>query len=805
MLVQHKVSFTEDLRIPATDRIKRMREEIVNAKPILDSKRALLVTASYQETENEPASYRRAKALKKVLEEMDVIIWPDELIVGNHGTNGRRSAPVFPEWGIHWLKNELDEMLETRTQDPFIIPPHVKDDLKSTFTYWEGRTIYERYRKVLPEEVRRARESYMFTRDIFERGGYGHCTYDTPKVLRIGFHGIKEEVHEQLRQLSPTNPDDQLKRIFYEAVLITSDAAITFANRFAKEALAQAERETDAVRRAELEKIADVCSHVPEYPARDFWEAVQVAWFLQLIIQIESNGNSVSPGRLDQYLYPYYQESIAKEELDNDQVQELMDCYWLKLNEMIKVWDTEACYVHPGFPMTQTVTIGGQTPEGFDATNELSYIMLNSQEHILLQNPQFTVRVHKNSPYDYLLRVAEVVRLGSGMPAMFGDEMNIQAVIRHLGVPIERARDYRIVGCIELTPRGMYGRVNGGYFNGPRLVDLALNNGVDRLTGEQIGPQTGNAEDFEDFEQFLDAVKTQMEYFVEQMVTNNLMVDLIQREHSPHIFMSSLIEGCIEKGKDITWGGALYGFTPNQLVGFATAVDSMSAVKTVVFDDKSVTMHDLNQALDNNFAGEEGQSIRKKLLAAPKYGNDDDAADLMARQFSDLYFDAMESHTDIDGQRYCGALFTLGATVPFGWRTGATADGRYSKTPTSDSACPTNGADQNGPTAVLRSCSKIDQIRMPNSHVLNLKFNKSSLEGDGIHKFVKMIRTYLVDLKGQEVQVNVVSNETLRDAQKDPEKYKDLIVRVAGYSARFVELSSELQNDVIGRTENTLL
>jgi len=806
-MLKTQVSYHDDkFRLPITPRIKKMREEVVSSKPILCSERALLVTEAYKETENEPMIIRRAKAFEKVLKNMTIEIWDDELIVGNHGGNGRRSAPVFPEWGTYWLEKELDEILETRKQDRFIVPQKVKEDLKSIFPYWKGKTVYERYRAMLPEETKRIRDAYIFTRDLFERGGYGHAAYDTPKVLKMGFKGIKEEVQERLRKLEKTNAKDQEKRLFYEAVLITSDAAIHFAHRFSEKAKFLAKKETNEVRKRELEKIAEVCAWVPENPARDFWEAVQVAWFLQLLVQIESNGNSVSPGRLDQYLYPYFKKDLEEGRLTIEQAQELLDCFWLKLNEIIKVWDKEATRVHPGFPMTQDVTIGGQTPDGFDATNELSYLMLNAQEHIRLQNPQFTVRIHKNTPDDFLMRVAEVVRFGTGMPAMFGDEICIPAIIRTTGVPLDRARDYRIVGCAELTPRGLQGRANGAYFNVARVVDLALNDGVDRLTGEKIGLSTGDPTKFKTFNEVIDAVKKQMAYFIEHNVTNNLIVDMVQRELTPHVFLSSIIEGCIEKGRDITWGGSLYGVTPTQPVGMATAADSLTAVKKLVFDEKKLTMAELKEALDSNFEGVRGEEIRQMLLKAPKYGNDDDEADFMVKKFTDIFFDELEKHRDIDGRPYATLILTLGSTVPHGWRTGATADGRKAKTPVSDSMSPTNGADKNGPTAVLKSASKIDQIRTMQGNILNLKFNRSILEDErALRKFALMIRTYLVDLKGLEVQVNVIDSKTLRDAQKHPEKYKDLIIRVAGYSARFVELAKEMQDDIIARTEHEAL
>lgn len=794
----------ENFRLSVTERIKRMRQEVVAAEPILCSERALLVTKAYEETEGEPIVLRRAKALRKVLENMTVRIWDRELIVGNHGSNGRRSAPAFPEWATYWLEHELDESLETRPQDRFVVPEKVKEDLRSIFPYWEGKTVYDRYRAMVPEETRRAREAYMFTRDLFERGGYGHAAYDTPKVLEVGFKGIKEEIREKLGELQETRSEDQEKRLFYEAVLMTSDAIATFANRFAEEAKRLASQESDEERRKELDKIARVCAWVPENPARDFWEAAQVAWFLQLVVQLEANGNAVSPGRLDQYLYPYYKADVEKGDLTTAQAQEMLDCFWLKLNEIVKVWDREASHVHPGFPMTQNLTIGGQTPDGLDATNELSYMMLNSHEHIRLQNPQFTVRIWRNTPNDFLMRVAETVRLGTGMPAMFGDEICIPAIIRTTGIPLDRARDFRIVGCNELTPRGLQGRANGGYLNVARIVDFALNDGVDRLTGERIGPSSGDPSQFRDFDSVLDAVKSQLAHFVRLDVINNLAVDMAQRELTPHIFLSSIIEGCIENGRDITWGGSLYGVTPLQGVGMATAADALTAVKKLVFDERKLSLAKLKEALDANYEGARGEEIRRMVLGAPKYGNDDDKADFIARKLYDMFFDEVESHRDIDSRPYAPMILTLGVTVPHGWRTGATADGRMARSPVSDSMSPTNGADRKGPTAVLKSASKIDMVRMMQGGILNLKFSKTALEGEGaLRKFAQMVRTYLVDLRGIELQVNVVDAETLRDAQRYPENYADLIIRIAGYSARFVELAREMQDDIIARTEHS--
>lgn len=794
----------QDFNKPISSRIRRMREEIVSSKPILCSERALLVTELYKNTEDMPNITRRALALEKILDNMTQNIWDGELIVGSHGSNGRRSAPVFPEFAIEWLEEELDVMLETREQDTFIVPKKVKEDLKSIFPYWRNKTIYNKYRGMLPDETKKARDAYIFTRDLFERNGYGHTAYQVDKLLKVGLVGIKDEIQKKLVSLDITSNEGLKKKLFYEGLIICCDAVINYARRYAKKALELANKEKDPIRKKELEKISDVCAWVPENPARDIWDAIQVVAFMQIIIQTETNGDSVSPGRLDQYLYPYYKKDIEEGHYTIDQIQELLDCLWLKFNEIVKVQDSESIHIHPGFPMTPNLTVGGQTPEGRDATNELSYLMLNSQRHVRLTNPQFTVRFHKNTPNDFKLRVAEIIKLGTGMPAMFGDEGCMAAIQRAFPeMPIERVRDYNIVGCVELAPKGFQGRVNGGFLNVARVVDLALNNGVDRLTCNQLGPNTGEPEDLKDFNDVLKAVSTQMCYFVKHQVINAAVVDMIQREYTPHLFLSSLIEGCIESGKDMTWGGSLWGATPILHVGEATAANSLTAVKKVVFDEKIITMKELKQALDTDFSCARGEEIRKLLIESPKYGNDNDYADKVMKEMTNIFFDEIEKHRDIDGRPYTSMVLTLGGTVPHGWKTGATADGRNATVPVSDSMSPSNIGNSEGPTAVLLSASKIDQRRILEGNVLNLKFNRNAMgERESLKKLVDLVSIYFDELKGQEVQINVVDGKILRDAQKNPQKYSDLIIRIAGYSARFVELAKELQDDIIDREEH---
>lgn len=798
---------TYDFNKPVSERVSKLRDDVIHSKPILCSERALIITELYKKTEDQPKVTRRALALQAILDNMTQNIWEGELIVGSHGSNGRRSAPVFPEYAIEWLDEELDEMLETREQDTFIVPEKVKSDLKMIFPYWYNKTIYKKYRAMLPEETKNARDTYMFTRDLFERSGYGHTAYDIDKLLKVGLIGIKKEIEVNMKELDLSKNEDLDKKLFYEGVIISIDAVINYAKRYARKALDLAGNESNTKRKEELLKIADVCNWVPEHPARDIWDAVQMVAFMQIVIQTETNGDSVSPGRLDQYFYPYYVKDVKSGAYTIDQIQELLDCLWIKFNEIVKVQDSESIHIHPGFPMTPNLTIGGVTPEGDDATNELSYLMLNTQKHVRLTNPQFTARFHENTTDDFKMRVAEIIELGTGMPAIFGDSGCMEAIQNTFpDMPIERVRDYSIVGCIELAPRGFQGRVNGGFLNVARVVDLALNDGIDRLTNTQIGPNTGKPDELIDYDSLLEAVRTQMAYFVKQQVINAAIVDKIQRENTPHLFLSSLIEGCVESGQDMTWGGSLWGATPILHVGLATASNAITAVKKCVFEDASISMSELKSAMDADYSGEKGKQVQELLLSSPKYGNDDDYADHVIQMVTEIFFDEIEKHSDLDGRPYSSMILTLGATVPHGWKTGATADGRNSTMPVSDSMSPSNLGESAGPTAVLLSASKIDQKRVLQGNVLNLKLNKTAIrERESKEKMMDLVSTYFNTLKGQEVQFNVVDGKVLRDAQENPENYKDLIIRIAGYSARFIELAKELQDDIIAREEHVAI
>lgn len=790
--------------IPVTDRVRRLRKAVLDAKPILCSERALAVTRCYQETEGMHYIERRARAFYRILDEMTLQIYDDELIVGTLGINGRRSAPVFPEFSIEWMKDELEESLETREQDTFEVPQYVKDDINSIFDYWEGKSNWIKYRNLLPEDTKHIRDAYVFSRDLFERAGYGHTVYQLEKVLKVGLEGLREEVKSKYADLDYTDADSFDRKLFYDGLLICFDAVENYARRYSEKASAMAEVEKDEQRKAELLKIADVFSWVPAHPARDIWEALQVIETMQIVLQLETSGDSVSPGRMDQYLYPYYKHDIETGRYTNEQIQELMDCIWVKYNEIVKVQDYESIYVHPGFPLTQNVTAGGLTPDGRDATNELSYMMLTCQEHIRLQQPQFTFRYHEGTSDDVKMRAAEVIEYGTGMPALFGDNGCIASMKRSFpDMPEENMNNYAIVGCVELAPQGFQGRVNGGFVNLARIIDMAMNDGIDRMTGEQLGPKTGDPSEFKSFDDLFAAVKKQLAFFIHHQVVNAMVVDYVQRENTPHLFLSSMVDGCIESGRDMTRGGSRWGGTPILIGGIATAANSLAAVKEQVFETGKYTMKEINAALDANFEGDKNSVIYQDLLAAPKYGNDDDFADDVMVQMTEDVFGEIESHNDIDGRPYSTFTVTLGGTVPMGWKTGATADGRKAGMPISDSFSPANEGENGSPTSVFLSAGKVDQSHFRQGNILNLKFTKTALSSeDSKQKLMNMVSTYFNKLNGQEVQFNVVNGETLKEAQKKPEQYSDLIVRIAGYSARFVELSTDLQNDIIARAEH---
>jgi pyruvate formate-lyase/glycerol dehydratase family glycyl radical enzyme len=784
------------------ERGQRLRMRVISVDPHICIERARIVTRAYREMEREPVILKRAKTFDRILRSISVYILEDELIVG-HQASTQRSAPLFPEFAVEWVNQEI-ETFETRPQDRFITPHEViREFREEIYPYWRGNTLHDHLMAHITEDIRLQRfVATVFSVGLHEDGGLGHVALDYNKVLVNGLDGIKEEIEEKMAGLTLWKPDEYKKKLFYESTLMVCDAAILFARRYAAEARERASSEEDEKRKAELLSIADVCERVPQHPARTFHEALQSFWFVQLLPQIYDNGVSISPGRFDQYMHPYYARDIAEGRLTREQAQELLEACWVKFTEPIKVYRAVDAAFHAGYPMGQNLCVSGVSPEGLDATNDLSYRCLEAHSHMLLMQPNFSARMHANSPHEYLMAVAEAIKLGNGMPQITNDDVFITA-LTNIGVPIAEAREYVPVGCVENAPPNAWGRCNGGYTNLTKIVELALNDGVCRVTGKQVAPKTGDPRTFTSFDQVLDAYKKQMAHSIKTLATWDNIIDMIHAELMPTPFTSIVVGDCIERGLDVTAGGARHNWTGPLGVGIANAGDSLYTIRKLVFDDRTVTMSDLIDALDDDFEGNE--ALRQYLVnKVPKYGNDIREVDLFAKLATDVYFDELGNYETYRGGPFVASLLPVASYVAFGMTTGATPDGRHAKERLADGISPTAGVDLEGPTAVFKSVCTIDHRRCPNGVIFNQKINPGVLQSEeGMRKFADLIRSYCT-LGGGHIQFNIVSADVLKDAQKNPEKHRGLVVRVAGYSAFFNEIHRDVQNSIIARTEQML-
>lgn len=830
--------------IPKTDRIPKLVEHLYAKLPEIESARAVLITESYRQTENEPMIIRRAKAFQHILENIPIIIRDLELIVGST-TIAPRGCQTYPEFSYEWLEAEFDTV-ETRSADPFYISEQTKRELKEADAYWKGRTTSELATAYMEPETLTAMEHNMFTPGNYFYNGVGHVTVKYEEVLAIGFSGIREKAEAELASLSLADGDYQKKSRFLQAVIISCDAAVTYARRYAKLALEEAEKCTDGARKLELLQIAQNCANVPEKGATGFYEACQSFWFVQQLLQIESSGHSISPGRFDQYMYPYYKKDLDSGRLTREFAQELMDCIWVKLNDLNKCRDAASAEGFAGYSLFQNLIAGGQNGEGIDVTNDLSFMCIQASMHVFLPQPSFSIRVWNGSPHEFLVKAAELTRTGIGLPAYYNDEVIIPSLVSR-GLTLQDAREYNIIGCVEPQKAGKTeGWHDAAFFNMCRPLELVFTNGVDK--GVQVGPQTGNVEDMKTFEEFYHAYKMQMDYAIKLLVNADNAIDMAHAERCPLPFLSSMVDDCMKRGKTVQEGGAVYNFTGPQGFGVANMADSLYAVKKLVYDEKKVTMKELKTALMTNYGqglatediaavtanvanemkasgqtvGEaeiaailktvvatsespevkaNGERIRKLIDQVPKFGNDIPEVDAFARDVAYTYTRPLQNYRNPRGGIFQAGLYPVSANVPLGAQTGATPDGRLAHMPVADGVSPSAGKDVNGPTAAANSVSKLDHFIASNGTLFNQKFHPSALSGRaGLDNFVGLIRSYF-DQKGSHMQFNVVSRETLLDAQKHPEQYKHLVVRVAGYSALFTTLSKSLQDDIIRRTE----
>ena len=828
-------------------RIDKLVDDLYAKMPEIESARGILVTESYKATENLPIVKRRSAAFAHILENIPVVIRDGELIVGS-ATVAPRGCQVFPEYSYEWLEAEF-ETVATRAADPFYISEKTKAELREAYPYWKGKTTSDLAKSNMAPEAYDAFVKHgMFTPGNYFYNGIGHVNVNYEKVLKVGYRGIITEAKAALEKLDVSDPEYVQRTNFLTAVIESCEAVVLYARRYAALAKEKAKKEKCAIRKAELEKIAANCARVPEFPATDFHEACQSFWFIQLLLQVESSGHSISPGRFDQYMYPYYKKDIDAGKITVEQAQELIDCIWVKLNDINKVRDAVSADGFAGYGMFQNLIVGGQDIHGLDATNDLSYMCLEASMHVPLPQPSISIRVWNGSPESLLVKAAALTRLGTGLPAYYNDEVIIPSIMAR-GLTLEDARDYCIIGCVEPQKGGKTdGWHDAAFFNMCRPMELVFSNGRDK--GVQIGPETGDVALMKTFEEFYNAYKTQQSYFIKLLVNANNAIDTAHATRCPLPFQSCMVEDCIGRGKSLQEGGAIYNFTGPQGFGIANNTDGLLAVKQLVFEEQKVTLAELRDALAANFGygiqgsaaeritsevacglAEEGIEINEQIIrtiyeeittasgidsakkerykeikrlideTCPKYGNDIYEADMFARDVANSYTKEVEKYKNPRGGVFQAGLYPVSANVPLGGQTGATPDGRLAFTPIADGIGPASGRDKKGPTATANSVAKLEQGVASNGTLLNQKFHPSALSGmSGLTKFVALIRSYF-DQKGMHMQFNVVTRETLLDAQKNPEKYKTLVVRVAGYSALFTTLSRSLQDDIINRTE----
>jgi len=836
------VAFT-DYNAPQTERIVRLKQQLLATPPRIEPERGMLVTESYKETEGEPIITRRAKAFEHILKNIPITIREDELVVGS-ATLQSRSCQVFPEFSYSWLEDEFDTVA-TRKADPFTITEEAKTQLHEAYRYWKGKTSSELAESYMAPQARLGLKHNLFTTGNYFYNGIGHVCVQYDKVLAVGYEGIMAEAQETLNALHLGDADYAKRHHFLEAVIRCCRAAMDYAARYARLARDMAGKCASSVRRDELLQIAANCDRVPAKGARSFWEACQSFWFVQMLIQMESSGHSISPGRFDQYMFPYYEADLKTQSLKPEFAQELIDCIWIKLNDLNKVRDAASAEGFAGYSLFQNLIAGGQNAEGLDATNDLSFMCLQASLHVQLPAPSLSVRVWNGTPHDFLIKAAELTRTGVGLPAYYNDEVIIPALLS-CGLTLADARNYCIIGCVEpQCPGKTDGWHDAAFFNMCRPLELVFTNGMDE--GVQVGLETGDVAKMETFQELLDAYRKQMDYAIELMVNADNAIDVAHAERMPLPFVSCMVEDCIGRGKSMQEGGAHYNFTGPQGFGIANVADAFYAIRKLVFEEKKATLADFRDAMAHNFGHEDmdenkvaqlvvavvaslqqqGQTVDaqdianmvdavvsqsqkgggkyRKLLdeieALPKFGNDIPEVDAFAREMAYTYTKPVERFMNPRGGQYQAGLYPVSANVPLGAQTGATPDGRLAKTPVADGVSPAAGRDVHGPTAAANSVSKLDHYIASNGTLYNMKFHPSTLKGrSGLESFANLIRAYF-DQKGSHMQFNVVDRETLLDAQKHPEQYRSLVVRVAGYSALFTTLSRSLQDDIINRTE----
>jgi pyruvate formate-lyase/glycerol dehydratase family glycyl radical enzyme len=764
-----------------SNRIQKLKSELFENRREVSLERALLYTESYKQTEGESSIIRRAKATAHILNNVEISIRDEELIVGNR-TLKPRTGIISPEMDPYWINNELDT-IDNRPQDPFFISVEDKNIYREVlYPYWTGKSLKDFINKKLTPQVRVPVDLDIFKLNQTDKG-QGHIIPNFEKLLNSGLGQI---INETL-VLSKNHPENE----FYEASTIALKASQKHILRYATLAKLSAEGEPNKTRQAELLEIARIATKISVEKPETFYEASQLLWYLCVILQYESNASSLSLGGFDKYMYPFYENDL-KSGITDESLRETLTCLWIKTNDVVLIRSSNSATYFAGFPTGYTITLGGFTENGRSAVNALSYLALDTYQDIRLPQPNLGVRINELIEPSFLRKTAETVRLGTGIPQIFNDEVIVPGFLNR-GVSLEDARDYSVVGCVELSiPGKTYGLHDIALFNLLKIMEISLR-------------ELGNNDNIT-FHEIIQDIKEKIDIYVKLMVDGSNIVDISHKEFAPVPLLSCFIDNCLETGKDITYGGAKYNFSGVQGIGIANLSDSLYALKKIVYDEKRVSLSTLTKALECNFEGIENEKLRVRLINKyDKFGNDNDEVDNLSAEILRYYSKAVEKHVTPRGGTFVPGSYTVSAHIPLGKAVGATPDGRKSGEQLADGGLsPMVGRDVLGPTAVLKSVSKLDNYLTTNGSLLNVKFSPKTLEGaEGIHKLCDFLYAFM-KLKIQHIQFNVVSVETLKSAQASPNDYKGLVIRVAGYSAFFIELSREIQDDIIRRTQHNL-
>ncbi|NTW71358.1 MAG: glycyl radical protein [Eubacteriaceae bacterium] len=794
-----------------TDRMENYREEVLSTKPMVCAQRAVYTTESYQEHIDQPVVLKRAHMLENILKKMNIFIEANTLIVGNQAS-ANRSAPIFPEYAMDWVINELDEF-EKRDGDIFYITEETKQQLRQIAPFWKHNTTKERGLAAMPPSSKLFYDLGIIKAEGNITSGDAHIAVDYGHIMTKGLKEYRDRTVQMMESLDLTNYKNMKKSYFYTSILIVIDAVVAFAKRYADLAFDMAQKEADMKRSEELREIARIMNKVPYEPAESFHEAIQAMWLVQLVLQIESNGHSLSYGRMDQFLYQFYKNDLETGLITEEAACELLTNLWIKTMTINKIRSWAHTQFSAGSPLYQNVTIGGQTVDKKDAVNPLSYLILKSVAQAKLPQPNLTVRYHAGLDDRFMKECTELIRLGIGMPAFNSDEIIIPSFLER-GISEEDAYNYSAIGCVEVAVPGKWGyRCTGmSFLNFPKSLLIAMNDGVDPKSGVKVVNGVGHFKTMVNFDDLMKAWDVIIRDFTRHSVIIENACDMVLEEDVPDVLCSALTEDCIGRGITIKEGGAVYDFISGLQVGIANLADSLAAIKKCVYEDKKISRDELWNALMTNFSEEDGERIQNILIEeAPKYGNDDDYVDLLGTQAYRSYIDEVVKYPNtrfgrgpIGGTRYAGTS-SISANVGQGLGTMATPDGRNAFTPLAEGCSPTHAMDQHGPTAVLKSVSKLPTKEITGGVLLNQKITPQVLEKEVDRmKLIAMLRTFFNRLKGFHIQYNVVSRDVLLDAQRNPEAHRDLIVRVAGYSAFFNVLSKMTQDDIIERTEHIL-